>query len=929
MTLGNFTASSGFFQRQQVFSVAIALWLAVIASSLYWNWRQIEKSVLELAATEAQASINKDLVYRRWAAMHGGVYAPPTGKTPPSPYLAHLPYRDVTTTTGKNLTLINPAYMTRQAHELGQGQYGAQGHITSLNPLRPENSADAWEAEALQSFESGAKEVRAIANMDGRLFMRVMRPLITEAGCLKCHAGQGYQEGDIRGGLSVSVPFAPYKDIALTQQKQLAFWHVLFGVLGGLALWVWRLGQIQFENSLREKEKKYRIVADNTYDWEFWLSPERQPLYISPSCQRITGYSTEEFFRKPSLFTDIVHPDDRAMFDNHVCREQQQNAGEIMFRIRHQDGGQRWIGHVCQPLFDAQNLFLGTRSTNRDITELKRNELWLRTRSNLREHAMRYELGEFLTKALDEAENLTASTISFFLFLDADQRAPNLQAWSTNTLRHVGTAAGKGAHQSVEQGGVWTDCLHERRAVIHNDYEGLAHRRGFPDGHPRIARELVAPIMRNQQIVAIIGVGNKTAVYDEKDVSILTDFSNTVWDIVLQKQTEEEKAKIENQLRQVQKMEAIGTLAGGIAHDFNNILSAVMGYTEMAHDETPAQSPVRDYLHEVLKAGDRAKGLVQQILAFSRHAEQEYRPLHLHLIIKEAVKLLRATIPATIAMKQNINPDCGPVLADPTQAHQIIMNLCTNAYHAMRETGGILGVSLAPVEIGPDDPKVNGFVLSPGPYVELTVSDTGCGMDKKTIERMFDPYFTTKGKGEGTGLGLAVVHGIVKSFGGYVSVDSEPGKGSTFRIYLPQVAGRAAAEAPVAPLPCLRGTERILFVDDEETIISVAEAMLSGLGYQVTALPSALEALKTFQHKAGDFDLVITDMTMPHMTGVALTRRLRTIRPDIPVILCTGFSELVNEEKSRSFGIDEYLSKPLLKKDLSAAIRRVLDKKMV
>ncbi len=397
-------------------------------------------------------------------------------------------------------------------------------------------------------------------------------------------------------------------------------------------------------------------------------------------------------------------------------------------------------------------------------------------------------------------------------------------------------------------------------------------------------------------------------------------------DITEQLQAEKEKQQMETQLHQAQKMEAIGTLAGGIAHDFNNILTPILGFTEMARDKLPPESPIASNLDQVYKAGNRAKELAKQILAFSRQSDEELRPIQIHLIIKEALKLLRSSIPTTIEIRQDIDSRSGTVFSDPTRIHQIIMNLCTNAYQAMLETGGVLAVTVRPIELEDDDHKIKNFSLTPGPYVELTVSDSGIGMDRKTIDKIYDPYFTTKANGEGTGLGLSVVHGIVKSYGGHISVYSEPGKGTTFRLYLPRITTDITTKEIETPAIYPTSNERALIVDDEEIIVDTAKAMLSSLGYRVTAMTSSRAALRTFQKDPDDFDFIITDMTMPNMNGVEFIQRIRQIRPGIPIILCTGFSELIDKDRASRLGIQKYLMKPVVMRELAESVREVLGK---
>ena len=383
-----------------------------------------------------------------------------------------------------------------------------------------------------------------------------------------------------------------------------------------------------------------------------------------------------------------------------------------------------------------------------------------------------------------------------------------------------------------------------------------------------------------------------------------------------------EQKRLQSQLQRAQRMEAIGTLAGGIAHDFNNILSAVIGYTEIALKDVEKDSLLQSNLREVLNAGGRAKDLVKQILTFSRQAGQELKPVRIKHVAMEALKLLRASLPTTIEIHQTIESNSA-VLADLTQIHQVIMNLCTNASHAMQEEGGRMEVSLVDIEIDRDFAAGHpGFL--PGPYLQLSVIDTGHGMSPDVLNRIFDPFFTTKEKGEGTGMGLSVVHGIVKSHDGEVVVHSEPGKGTTFNIYFPAIEKEEIQEiGAVLPLPV--GNERILFIDDEPTLVHIGKQMLERLGYEVEARTSSLEALELFKIKSEKFDLVITDMTMPKMTGDNLAREIIKIRANIPIILCTGYSRKISEGKAEASGVRALVMKPVVAEQLAKIVRKVLD----
>ncbi len=381
--------------------------------------------------------------------------------------------------------------------------------------------------------------------------------------------------------------------------------------------------------------------------------------------------------------------------------------------------------------------------------------------------------------------------------------------------------------------------------------------------------------------------------------------------------------QIERQLRQSQKMEAIGTLAGGIAHDFNNILAAIMGYAEIVKFDLDATHPAHQKIDQILIASNRAKDLIHQILAFSRQSEIKRKPVQMHLIVKEALKLLRASLPSSIEIRQNILVESSHVMADATQIHQLLMNLCTNAHHAMRATGGILEVTIQTVAAA--DLELSAHEeMRQGAYLRLSIADSGIGMDRTVMDRIFEPYFTTKPKGEGTGMGLAVVHGIVKSHGGAITVHSQPGQGTVFHVYFPLVvidekpAGYEAADLP-------RGTEQILLVDDEEVLVNLGRQMLELLGYQVECRTSSVEALEAFRSNPDHFDLLITDMTMPNMSGERLAQKILAIKPDLPVLLCTGFSESITPEKAAGVGIKALLMKPLALFQLAQVIRTTLD----
>ena len=399
-------------------------------------------------------------------------------------------------------------------------------------------------------------------------------------------------------------------------------------------------------------------------------------------------------------------------------------------------------------------------------------------------------------------------------------------------------------------------------------------------------------------------------------ITVVRDVSQKIMD-------DKEKRNLESQVRRAQKLESIGTLAGGIAHDFNNILSSVIGFSELALDRIDANTPEENYLQEIYKSGIRAMELVKQILTFARQTEEDIKPLGIKAIIKEAVKLIRSTIPVTIDIQENIESD-SMIMGDPGQVHQIFMNLCTNAAQAMEDAGGTLDISLTDVTIGTAMPG-SALHLKPGDYLKLTVSDTGPGIPTDIMDAIFEPYFTTRGPSEGSGMGLAIVHGIVKGYGGSIHVKSEPGIRTSFDIYFPVIHKQQPEHrySPGEALPT--GHEHILLVDDEPTIGKIGTRVLQQLGYTVTAMKSSVEALERFRSHPEGFDLVITDMTMPYMTGDRLASEVMRIRPDMPVVLCTGYSKKISEKVIRKLGVKAVAYKPLLKKELAKTVRQVLD----
>ncbi len=638
--------------------------------------------------------------------------------------------------------------------------------------------------------------------------------------------------------------------------------------------------RLHAEEALKASEEKYRGIIENMDDAYFESDLAGNMTFFNKSTCRLLGYTPEELMGMNNRkYMDKASAKAGFSVFNQVYRNGE-SATVSGWNIVRKDGTRRTLETQVSLIRDRDGKPCGFRGYSRDVTEKKQAEAaLLESEAKYRAIIENIEEGYY---EVDIAGNMKFCNDAMCKIIGRSREEligrNNREYMDENTSKQVFRA-----FNSV-------------------------YRTGRPVTVP--GWRLIIKGGRNRSIDTSI------ALVRDSDGKAL-GFRGIVRDV-----TERERLQMES--AQAQKMQAIGTLAGGIAHDFNNILYAIMGFAELCLDEAPDGTLLRRNLETVLNSASRAKDLVSHILTFSRQDQHERGLISVVPIVKEAIKFLRASLPSTIEIKQFIQPELASIIADPTQIHQILMNLGTNAGHAMRLTGGVLEITLENVAIE-DQTSIGDPGLVPGPYLRMTVGDTGTGMDTATVQRIFEPYFTTKQKGEGTGLGLAVVHGIVSSYGGCINVESEVGQGSTFRVYLPSVQARASEETGTIEL-VPTGCERILYVDDEPVIVQMAEQMLRRLGYEVVSRTDSLEALELFRGQPNDFDLIITDLTMPNLTGVVFAQEVRKISPQIPLILCTGFSELVSEGSIESLGIGEVVRKPILKKDLAEAIRRALDR---
>ena len=660
------------------------------------------------------------------------------------------------------------------------------------------------------------------------------------------------------------------------------------------------------ERALRENQILLQMITENTQDMIILSLGLGRTVFVNSALEILLGYSHEEITSMP--IRDLFHPDHlqtvrniwkRTRTGKHVAPQ------EIVLLCR--DGIPLSVEMSCFAI-ERNNHEIYMGAIMRDITTRKLAEMEL---EQYRDHLEKL-VGE-RTYELTRANTKLQQTI-----IDQEMADENLSQ-EKNKLEAVFSAIGDGL--SV----VDRDFqLLFQNAVLSDHYGDC---RGRPCYEAYHQRQSPCPECGLQQCMEdgavhrfeMTDTNDKQRTFFELSLGPVRDSKGAVIAAVEVIRDVTDQKRLAEQLLQAQKMEAIGTLAGGIAHDFNNILTAILGYAELSRCEVDRDSELHGNLTEIVNASRRAGELIRQILTFSRKSEFKKQPVQIHSVVKEAVKLLRGTIPSTITVRQEITASRGAIMADITQIHQVLMNLCTNAYHAMQNQGGVLTIGLTDVTLS--TPLAG---LAPGEYVRLAVTDTGHGMNKATLARIFEPYYSTKKQGEGTGLGLATVHGIVENHGGGITVRSAPEKGTSFEIYFPRIDTLSPAMLDREEQRPTGITSRILFVDDEEVLARLGRGVLTKLGHTVTACNDGLQAFEIFRKEPAGFDLLITDQMMPGITGLELARQCREIRHELPIILVTGYSESIGEEKMRGKLVNEVLMKPLGINPLAEAIQRVV-----
>lgn len=773
-------------------AVAAILWTLLIAYSLYWVYKHNRDQVLLLGKMQGNAFFEKDILYRRWASRHGGVYVPITKTTQPNPYLTDIANRDIVSSDGRQLTLINPAYMTRQVFELAQEYNGTgRGHITSLKPLRPENSPDAWEREALHSFERGAKEASQAVLMDGKPYYRYMKPMIAEKSCLKCHAHQGYREGDIRGGLSVSVDLEP---IDAMMMQELRGEYLNHGII-----WILGVGVI--------------------------------------------GIST------------------------------------------------RRIGSMTRRLIE-QNIELGQEVEERRVTQeaLQDNAIQLEEEIFERrriEEAVRVSEDKFSKAFANAPIIITICRLVDGIYLDVNNKFTELSGYSRDEAIGRSSAELGWISQELRQTilSVLTEC-------------------GRVEGMELQLSSRAGSTIFCQLYAEMIVVDGQQCL-----LSLIHDVT--------------EHRIVEEQLRQAQKMEAIGLLAGGVAHDFNNMLTVIIGNSTLLQMDPSLNKKQQGELEQIIASSEKAAQLTRGLLAFSRKEAVVLKMADLNDIVRHVQKFLRRVIGEDIELKTICNNKPMPVKADAAQIEQVLINLATNARDAMSK-GGLLSVEIIQQNIDQSFVNEHGFG-TPGSYACIIVSDSGCGMDEQTRSKIFEPFFTTKQIGKGTGLGMAIVYGIVKQHQGFINVYSEPGQGTTFRIYIPLVS-HGKTELPAEAVLALPegGSETILVAEDDPSVAALLQNILQSHGYQVIMASDGQEAINKFSDKQAEISLVLMDMIMPRKNGQEALREIRQLAPSIKACYLSGYTADFLQSREIDQDEVELIMKPVPPLELLRKVRDIL-----
>lgn len=879
----------------------IAVWSLMITVILSGTLYMHHQNSINNALQEARTCFKLNLHYRSWGANIGGVYAP-VEKIPPNPYLVD-PKRDITTTDNQTLTLVNPAYMSRMVFELVKADTHMPviSRLTSLKPLNPANAPDDWEREALLAFEQqGSRERSQLTSIAGSPYLRLLARFDIEKGCLKCHQHQGYKEGDIRGGISISIPLAPYIQSEAQTRKTILGGYLLLWVTGSSVLAASSRKRYEQQTELLRSEEKFRTVCDWTHDWEYWQAADGTLLYTSPSCLRFTGYTTEEIYAQPALIETLVHPDDVKLWQDHSHAgpaSAPDMVAEIEVRFMRRDGSVCWVSHLCRAVYSADGSYCGLRVSNHDINGRKQAE-------------------EVLRQQEEELTTIFENTPYIMMLLDKDLRIHRVNSLARSVIGKentdiIGVPSGEALHcinsaNSPSGCGSGQHCQHcsIRQAVMQTYESGCGNHQ----------LEVQIPFLAGQSPELRTFLLSSTRIFVKQQPLVLLGLEDV-----------SSHKRLEAQMHQVQKMDSIGVLAGGLAHDFNNILTAIIGYGDLSLTTMEADDPQRPNVEQMVAAAHRAAHLTRDLLLFSRKQSCDKRHIDLNDVVGSMQHLMQRVIGEDISCTTALPDESSIVLADTHQIEQILMNLATNARDAMPH-GGTFSISVQPVQLDEAFVSTHGFGTT-GPYILLAASDNGTGMDEKTRQHIFDPFFTTKEIGKGTGLGLAVAYGIIKEHDGFINVYSEPGIGTTFRIYLPAVtSGGITADQHQTPESASGGRETILLAEDDEFVRSMTASILREYGYRVIVAMNGSEVVNMFKEHRDSVQLLLLDLIMPFKSGKEAYDEIRLENPQIPVIFSSGYAPEIISRKGLAGENLPLLTKPFTTQELLKIVRTTLDR---
>lgn len=703
------------------------------------------------------------------------------------------------------------------------------------------------------------------------------------------------------------------------------------------------------EEALREAEERFRTVADFTYDWEYWAGPDQEMIYVSPSCEDLTGYSAEDFMQDPELVLKIVHPDDRIAMKQHLwssfCgRERSRESNAAMdFRIVTREGSVRWMSHKCRPVFDREGQWRGRRVSNRDITDRKRSEERVQRLSRL--YATLSQVNQTIVRVKDREslfQSICEIAIEFGQFAMAWIATFEGDACEMKRAAYGLPPALSLDPEEIERDSALFSCvpllpaLRDGKIIVYHNIAELPDLEDWKESALRRSYRAAAvvPVRCRDEVVGALNLYSQIAGYftDREELALLEEIGldisfalGTIQSEAEHQRAREEQAKLEEQLRQAQKMESIGRLAGGIAHDFNNLLGVIIGYSDIALRNLPTADPRGKPLEEVKKAGERAAQLTHQLLAFSRKQVIDPKVFDLNTVVGELTRMLERMIGEDIELNMILSDHLGRVKADRGQLEQVLMNLVVNARDAM-PVGGKITIETSDVDLDETYAREH-FPVVAGSYVMLAVSDTGIGMSPEIQKHIFEPFFTTKEQGKGTGLGLSTVYGIVRQSCGYVWVYSEPDQGTTFKIYLPRVESEEEFKSQAKAKRVLGGTETILLVEDEAGIRKLTQECLASKGYTVLAAQDGLEALKIAEQHPEGIDLLLTDVVLPGLGGPKLAKQYLGLHPETRVLYMSGYTDdAIIHHGVLDQGI-AFLQKPFTIDDLWLKVREILDAK--